>query len=171
MNLEFPGTDRFGPCTVDPSNPMPEPDDSCGNFTNPVERIFEPPDDLIKYLESSCQAMGRGHLYGWTAQYNILHPTLLSMGSQDYVDISYLREFNRRGGEIDCHVPLQDQYGFIKGRALKLMTEIPSAAQYFLELMCKSTIGNTIYIKAFGAHAVTFSNAGYFSNSNSGVPS
>ncbi len=81
--------------------------------------------------------MGRGHLFGWTAQYNILHPTLFSMGSQDYVNIEELRQLNLRGGDIDCHVSLQKDYGFTKGRVPKLMTEIKSAAQYFLELMCK----------------------------------
>jgi len=62
----------------------------------------------------------RPRLYGWSAQYNVLLPTVESLGAADYVDLEYLKERDLRAAEIDCHVQMFDTpnprgSGFRKG--------------------------------------------------------
>ena len=136
VDLELPGSDRF----------MPESKykDCLKNLPSCLESGTKSDADkdkekkkLLDYLEKYCKDIGRGHLYGWTARYNVIYPTLNSTGAQDYVNIEDLRDMNRRGGHINCHVPLKKDHGFTVGNTPKSMAHMPSVAPYFLELMCK----------------------------------
>jgi len=159
LEIELPGTDRFRKC--DSSLNLPE----CVSFKDVAtcELTFKHAFDidgftdklytksecnehnevnktggLLDYLRQACTHVGRGHLFGWTARYNVIHPTLHSLGAPDYVNIQELREKEQRGTHINCHVPLDLIDGFMTGNEPKRMDTIPSMAPYFLELMGKA---------------------------------